>query len=44
MKRHLLLVLAAATVLLAGCNTAQGLGKDLQILGDKIESKAKEKD
>lgn len=37
-KMVLLLVLAA--VVLGGCNTMEGLGKDVQKLGDKIEDKA----
>ena len=35
----LLAILAA--LLLAGCNTMQGFGKDLETLGGKIEQKAK---
>jgi predicted small secreted protein len=34
-----LLVLAAALVL-AACNTVEGLGKDTKKLGEKIETKA----
>jgi len=30
------------TVTLAGCETMEGIGKDLQNLGDTIEKKAKE--
>jgi len=26
-----------------GCNTTQGLGEDIEVLGDTIEEKAKEK-
>ena len=29
-----------ATAMLGGCNTMEGLGKDVQKLGDKIEDKA----
>lgn len=44
MLNRILIALATLAALgLAGCNTAEGLGKDLQILGDKIEGKAKEK-
>jgi predicted small secreted protein len=35
--------LLLAGVFLAGCNTMQGLGKDVSKLGDKIERKAEEK-
>jgi predicted small secreted protein len=38
-----LLLCLAAVVALAGCNTMEGLGKDLKILGGKIEDKAEEK-
>ena len=42
MKRviKLAIVLVVATALLGGCNTMEGLGKDVQKLGDKIEDKA----
>ena len=43
MKKLTLLVLLACAVLLTGCNTMQGLGKDLTTLGNKIEKKAGEK-
>jgi entericidin A len=42
-KRITVLVCAAGVFLLAGCNTMQGLGKDVSKLGDKIEQKAEEK-
>ncbi len=32
---------AAAALLLAGCNTMEGLGKDISKAGDKIEEAAK---
>jgi entericidin A len=38
-----LLGLIAAAVVLAGCNTMQGFGQDVQKVGDKIEEKAKRK-
>jgi predicted small secreted protein len=38
-----LLGVIAAAVLLAGCNTMQGFGQDIQKVGDKIEEKAKRK-
>ena len=37
------LVLLTYAVLLTGCNTMQGLGKDVSNLGNKIEKKAEEK-
>ena len=39
------LVMSAAGMVLnlSGCNTMEGLGKDVSKLGDKIESKAEEK-
>ncbi len=33
----------AACLLFSGCNTMEGLGKDVSILGKKIEKKAEEK-
>jgi predicted small secreted protein len=41
MKR--LLGLVAVAVLLAGCNTIEGLGKDIQKAGEKIEESTKKK-
>ncbi len=41
-KRPLTLLLAAAFVL-AGCNTIQGIGQDLQKAGSAIEDAAKKK-
>ena len=42
-NRIVLLAVIAVAVALAGCNTMQGLGKDLQTVGKKIERKADEK-
>jgi predicted small secreted protein len=42
MKRILFVLLAAAYVL-AGCNTLEGAGKDIQKAGEKIEDAAKKK-
>ncbi len=42
MKR-VLLTLVASLWLLAGCNTIEGAGKDLQKAGEKIEDAAKKK-
>ena len=39
--RRIVLCWVALCVLLAGCNTMEGLGKDIEKLGDKIEKKAK---
>jgi len=39
MKQIMLVLLA--TLALAGCNTMQGLGKDVQKGGEKIEKAAK---
>ena len=36
---RILIVLAVAAVL-AGCNTFQGLGRDIEQLGEKIQKKA----
>jgi predicted small secreted protein len=38
-----LMTLIAAALLLAGCNTVQGLGKDISKAGDAIEGVAKKK-
>jgi predicted small secreted protein len=40
MKAIFTLALGAWLVVLGGCNTMEGLGKDLQQLGQKIEKKA----
>ena len=38
--KPMIAVLIAAALILAGCNTMQGLGKDVEKLGDKIQEKA----
>jgi predicted small secreted protein len=44
MINRVLVVLVVAVVLtLAGCNTMEGLGKDIKSLGGNIEKKAEEK-
>ena len=44
MKRLIALVLAASFAVLAtGCNTMQGLGKDVERGGEKIQKEAIEK-
>jgi predicted small secreted protein len=35
-----LVVLAVWVTVLAGCNTMQGLGRDIETLGDKIQRKS----
>lgn len=42
MKRQLALLFLAlfATGVLSACNTMEGLGKDVQKLGEKVEDKA----
>ena len=40
-KTVLLMLLSLGTLLLAGCNTMQGLGKDIEKAGETIEKKAK---
>jgi entericidin A len=42
MKRFIALLLLAAISIatLSGCNTMEGLGKDVQKLGQKVEDKA----
>ena len=42
MKR-ILFALLASLYLLAGCNTLEGMGKDIQKGGEKIEEAAKKK-
>ena len=38
-----LLILIAAVLVLSGCNTLEGAGKDIQKAGEKIEDAAKKK-
>jgi entericidin A len=38
-----LLGMIAVAVVLAGCNTMHGFGKDVQKVGDQIEEKSKKK-
>ena len=42
-KFSMLVMIAVGVIGLSGCNTMQGLGKDVSKLGDKIENKAEEK-
>ena len=39
--KKLIVVLIAALVVTAGCNTMSGLGKDIERTGEKIQDKAK---
>jgi len=41
-NRVIALLLMVGLVVLSGCNTMEGLGKDLKKVGDKIEKKAEE--
>ncbi len=40
MKKLMTVLTMLAFVLMAGCSTVKGVGKDVQKLGDKIETKA----
>jgi entericidin B len=42
MKRLIALVLAMSYLMLAGCNTIQGAGKDVERGGEKIQKEAVE--
>lgn len=44
MKRAMALLLMAmfSTVVLSGCNTMAGAGKDVQKVGEKVEDKAQD--
>jgi predicted small secreted protein len=41
--RSLVALLIAACVLLAGCNTMEGLGQDIEAAGQGIKNKAQQK-
>jgi entericidin A len=41
MIKLLALLLVASVIALAGCNTMQGFGKDVETVGEKIQKKAK---
>jgi entericidin A len=43
MKRVAVVLLAVWVVALTGCNTMEGLGKDVKKVGEKIENKAEQK-
>jgi predicted small secreted protein len=40
MRQVVVILLALSTLVLAACNTMQGLGKDVEIVGEKIQKKA----
>jgi predicted small secreted protein len=40
MRQVVVILLALSTLALAACNTMQGLGKDVEIVGEKIQKKA----
>ena len=40
MKKLMAVLMVLAMGILAGCNTMEGLGKDVQKLGQKVEDKA----
>ena len=41
MKQLIIALLALFAVFLAGCNTVEGMGKDIKKAGEKIEKSAK---
>jgi predicted small secreted protein len=43
MKKLSLILATMAALALAGCNTMQGIGKDVQKAGEKLEDAAKKK-
>ncbi len=43
MKKLSLVLATVAALALAGCNTMQGIGKDVQKAGEKLEDAAKKK-
>jgi predicted small secreted protein len=43
MKKLTLILATVAAFTLAGCNTMQGIGKDVQKAGEKIEDASKKK-
>jgi entericidin A len=43
MKKLSLILAAIAALALAGCNTMQGIGKDVQKAGEKLEDVSKKK-
>lgn len=40
MKKGIVLVLTIASFVLAGCNTMQGFGKDVEKVGEKVSNAA----
>jgi predicted small secreted protein len=43
LKTLFVAALVAGVIMLGGCNTVAGVGKDIEKVGDKIENKAEEK-
>ena len=43
MKQLIIATLAFCVVVLAGCNTVEGMGKDIKKAGESIEEAAKKK-
>jgi entericidin B len=41
MKKMIALVVLACAVVLAGCNTVQGMGKDLEKAGEAVQKSTK---
>lgn len=39
-KRTLVAILLATATILAGCNTVQGVGKDVEVVGEKTQEAA----
>jgi predicted small secreted protein len=42
MRKLIVLAAAAMTVLVAGCNTIQGMGRDMQAAGQAVSSSAQD--
>ena len=42
MKKFAILAMLFSTLMLAGCNTVSGFGKDVQKVGDKVEGAAED--
>ncbi|MDP9109234.1 MAG: entericidin A/B family lipoprotein [Pseudomonadota bacterium] len=41
MRKGIVLAIAAVTLLVTGCNTIQGIGKDVEKVGEKVQGAAK---
>lgn len=42
MKRLIYLCIAAAVLILGGCNTLEGAGEDIEAVGDEMKEEARE--